>query len=173
MFSTSSIFVLQFHSSFEPEFSYVDFDGNIQRMSRILIILCVLVLASSLNDRKSSRDKANIHVGNLKGKQRFPPSTVNGTSAKCVQNSRWPPSRHIETGHRHTGRFNAMNIIMIIALCGILRDNQVNIMATDALTPRVAIFSSAVLLIKGSLSFTPCIYKMMEYCLCMWNDMWK
>ena len=61
------------------------------------MIFFMLVLGSSLNDTKSSGDKANL--GNPKANRGFPPSTVNRTSAECVQNSGGPPSRHIELGN--------------------------------------------------------------------------
>ena len=66
----------------------------------------MLVLGSSLNDRKSSRNKAD--MGNPKANRGCTPSTMNCSSAECGQNSRGPQSRHIEWVHCHTGRFNAM-----------------------------------------------------------------
>ena len=98
----SPIQVLNLHAVF------VYFDGDIQIMLRKLVIGFKSLLGSSFNDRQPSRDKANI--GNPKANKGCPLSTVNRTSAEYVQNSKRPPSRHIEMGHPDTGRFNAMSI---------------------------------------------------------------
>ena len=59
-----------------------------------------------LQDRKSTRDKANINDPTVKGVR--PPPTANCTSADCVQISLGSSIQHIPLRVCHTGGFNAM-----------------------------------------------------------------
>ena len=64
------------------------------------------VLGLNSNDRKSTKDKANI--SNPKVNRGCAPLTANHTSADCVQISLGPSIPYIPLGVYHTGRFNAM-----------------------------------------------------------------
>ena len=102
--ATISSQVLNLHDFF------VDFDGSIQIMQRTLMtIFFMWVLGSSLNDRKSSKDKSDI--GNSKANIGWSQSIVNHTSAECVQISLGPSPRHIVIEHHLTGRVNVMMIL--------------------------------------------------------------
>ena len=59
---------------------FVDIDGDIQIMLQTLMNFYVGTWIS-LNDRKSSKDKAN--MGNYKANRGYFPYTVNRTSAMC------------------------------------------------------------------------------------------
>ena len=84
---------------------FIDFDGDIQMMLRTIMIFFML----ALNDRKSSRGRANIV--NPKTNKGCPPFTVNHTSAQYVENSRGPSPGYIQMGHPHTGICNAMQSV--------------------------------------------------------------
>ena len=64
----------------------------------------MLVLVSSLNDRKSLGHKANIDNpnANIICPPPPPPSSEPHFSRVCPKLTRTPPSHHIETGHPHT-----------------------------------------------------------------------
>ena len=66
----------------------------------------MLVLEPHGNNRKYSRDKANID--NPKVNRGCPPLTANRTSADCVEITPGPSIHHIPLGFYHTGGFNAL-----------------------------------------------------------------
>ena len=75
----------------------------------------MLVLGLQYQDRKSTKDKANI--SNTKVNRDCPPLTANHPSADCVQISLWPSIQYIPLSVYRTGGFNNMTIIC--ALSGI------------------------------------------------------
>ena len=72
----------------------------------------MLVPGSSSNDKKSSREKANI--GYSKANRTCPPSTAIYTSPVCMENSSGPPPHHVY-GLPQTGSSIAMVTWMMFA----------------------------------------------------------
>ena len=91
-FPTLSLFVLQSPFKFWTWMMFCRYWWWHSSYVADIYDLYILVLGSSLNDRESSRDKAN--MGNHKANRGFLPSTVNRSSAVCSVLTRTPISSY-------------------------------------------------------------------------------